>query len=132
MKSRIRNSVAKIAIGVNIESEKAVKIEEICRKENVVFKPVQADNGGEQIGYLCGYKGFEKCKKIESTDKECLLFSTCDNKTINKILAMMRESGCTVDLKAMVTATNQSWTLCKLAEQLFEEHTQMNGGEKNG
>lgn len=131
MKSRIRNTLPKTIFCVNLENEKANIIEKICKKENIIFKTLQSSDGGEQVGYLCGFKGFKKSELEQNVDKQCLLFSMCDSRTLNRFLSQMRENDCSVELKAMVTATNQSWTLLKLITQLEEEHFQMKVGDSN-
>lgn len=85
---------------------------------------------GQQVGYLCGFKGFVRSEKEgEDITDECLIFSGIDGRSLDPILKMLREKEATVKLKAIVTAHNQKWNVGELIKELRREHLHMNGGD---
>lgn len=130
MKSRIRSAIPKKIIGINISLQKRDIIEDIAKSENA--EAVFFDNKvmGQQVGYLCGFKGFERSEKEgEDITDECLIFSGINGRSLDPILKKLREKGAAVELKAIVTAHNQSWNVGELIKELRREHLHMNGGD---
>ena len=123
MKSRIRSAIPKKIIGINISSQKRDIIEDIAKSENAEAVFFDNEIMGQQVGYLCGFKGFVR------SEKECLIFSGIDGRSLDPILKMLREKEATVKLKAIVTAHNQSWNVGELIKELRREHLHMNGGD---
>ena len=132
MKARIKNPMPAKLLGINISTEKSEKIKAIAKKYNVEFSDYDGNCAGEQVGFLCGFNGFKKSDKNQNTDKELLLFSSVARNTLNKILEELRKENAQVELKAVVTAYNQIWTISHLAEEIEKEHKTMNGGKING
>lgn len=129
MRSRIRSVIPKKIIGININSQKRDIIEDIAKSENAEAVFFGNDIMGQQVGYLCGFKGFEKAGKAgEEITDECLIFSGIDGRSLDPILKKLREKGAAVELKAIVTAHNQSWNVGELIKELRREHLHMNGG----
>lgn len=131
MKAITKKCPAKI-VGINIPTEKSEKIEKIATEHNAEFNNFNENCGNEKVGFLFGFKGFEKSETTEKTDKEILLFSGISGNRLNHFLDGLRAENATVQLKAVVTAYNQSWTISHLATQIEAEHKAMNGGGKNG
>lgn len=129
MRSRIRSVIPKKIIGININSQKRDIIEDIAKSENAEAVFFGNEIMGQQVGYLCGFKGFERSEKAgEDISDECLIFSGIDGKSLDPILKKLREKGAAVELKAIVTAHNQSWNVGELIKELRREHHHMNGG----
>ena len=130
MKSRIRNAIPKKIIGINISSQKRDIIEDIAKSENAEAVFFDNEIMGQQVGYLCGFKGFVRSEKEgEDITDECLIFSGNDGRSLDPILKKLREKEATVKLKAIVTAHNQSWNVGELIKELRREHIYMNGGD---
>ena len=130
MRSRIRSVIPKKIIGINIGSQKRDIIEDIAKSENAESVFFGGEVMGQQVGYLCGFKGFEKSEKVgEDVTDECLIFSGIDGRSLDPILKKLREKGAAVELKAIVTAHNQSWNVGELIKELRREHIHMNGGD---
>lgn len=129
MRSRIRSVIPKKIIGININSQKRDIIEDIAKSENAEAVFFGNEIMGQQVGYLCGFKGFARSEKegVDITD-ECLIFSGIDGRSLDPILKKLRENGAAVELKAIVTAHNQSWNVGELIKELRREHLHMNGG----
>lgn len=130
MKSRIRSVIPKKIIGINISSQKRDVITEIAKSENAEAEFFGSEVSAQQVGYLCGFKGFERSEKVgEDIADECLIFSGIDGRSLDPILKKLREKGAAVELKAIVTAHNQSWNVGELIKELRREHLHMNGGD---
>ena len=125
MKSRIRSVIPKKIIGINISSQKRDVI-----SENAESEFFGSEVSAQQVGYLCGFKGFVRSEKEgEDITDECLIFSGIDGRSLDPILKKLREKGAAVELKAIVTAHNQSWNVGELIKELRREHLHMNGGD---
>lgn len=75
MKSRIRSAIPKKIIGINISSQKRDIIEDIAKSENADAVFFDNEIMGQQVGYLCGFKGFVRSEKEgEDIMDECLFF----------------------------------------------------------
>lgn len=130
MKSRIRSVIPKKIIGINISPQKRDVISEIAKSEKAETEFFGSEVSAQQVGYLCGFKGFERSEKVgEDIADECLIFSGIDGRSLDPILKKLREKGAAVELKAIVTAYNQSWNVGELIKELRREHLHMNGGD---
>ena len=118
MKSRIRSAITKKIIGINISSQKRDIIEDIAKSENAEAVFFDNEIMGQQVGYLCGFKGFVRSEK-----------EGIDGRSLDPILKKLREKEATVKLKAMVTVHNQKWKVSELIKELRREHIYMNGGD---
>ena len=129
MRSRIRSVIPKKIIGININSQKRDIIEDIAKSENAEAVFFGNEIMEQQVGYLCGFKGFERSEKEgEDITDECLIFSGINSRSLDPILKKLKENGAAVELKAIVTAHNQSWNVGELIKELRREHIHMNGG----
>ena len=111
MKSRI-HAIPKKIIGINISSQKRDIIEDIAQSENAEAVFFDNEIMGQQVGYLLWFQGLLLClKEGEDITDECLIFSGIDGRSLDPILKKLREKGAAVELKAIVTAHNQSWNV---------------------
>ena len=132
MKSRIRSVITKKIIGINIGEQKRDVISKIAKSENAEAEFFGSEVSAQQVGYLCGFKGFERSEKVgEDIADECLIFSGIDGRSLDPILKKLREKEATVKLKAMVTVHNQKWKVGELIKELRREHIYMNGGDRD-
>lgn len=132
MRSRIRSVIPKKIIGININSQKRDIIEDIAKSENAEVIFFGSEVSEQQVGYLCGFKGFARSEKEgEDMTDECLIFSGIDGRSLDPILKKLKENGAAVELKAIVTAHNQSWNVGELIKELRREHIYMNGGDRD-
>lgn len=75
MKSRIRSAIPKKIIGINISSQKRDIIEDIAKSEDAEAVFFDNEIMGQQVGYLCGFKGFVRSEQEgEDITDECLIF----------------------------------------------------------
>lgn len=130
MKSIIRLKSKKMLLIINIESAEKEALSEIMAAHSGEVKEALSDQGGEKLGYLLGFNGFEASGEKAEVTQRAAVFSGVDGKELNEILAAMRERGIKIPLKAVCTSHNQSWTLKALCEELEQEHRYMNGGRQ--
>lgn len=115
------------ALLFNIQEEKRKGISQLFEREGISAFEISKEQCGQQIGYLAGWKGFfenDDDFSLELTD-ECVVFCSVENARLNRIINQMREKGLGVELKAVATASNQSWRLCELLCEIKKEHEQM-------
>lgn len=116
-----------------------------------VFLHIPDKNKLDRISKLCEKSGYS-CRRIQNADvnrtilelisgqsagkkvsapplyflPEMMIFQGLADKEVHRFLEMYRAEGIpTVDLKAVVTPWNLTWTLYELAEHLKEEHRSM-------
>ena len=116
---------------VNIQNDNLESIKKIFESHGGKVITASCDDGGQKLGFLFGFKGFEESKSEprEVTD-ELAVFSGINGTELNVILREFRAAGISIPLKAVCTGYNQSWALCDLACELKKEHEMMNGGGK--
>lgn len=96
--------------------------------ELVEISPIQS---GQQLGYLAGVDGFSE-KKLSVLQlppripEEMLVFCGLQGERLDSVLNMLRGSGLSVSLKAVMTAHNVSWTLAALYQELNAERANFN------
>ena len=56
-----------------------------------------------------------------------MVISGISGKKLDTLLNALRENGVKIPLKAVVTASNQSWTIKQLVKELSAEHERMGG-----
>mgnify|MGYP003588685135 CR=1 FL=1 len=99
-----------------------VKIREVSRKE--LLQPV---------GYLAGVSGLNPVQEEYTGDEgrqELIFLAGFDRLTLDRLLEAVQKSRLgRIELKAMLTQTNQTWTGLKLLQNIAEEHAYM---QKNG
>lgn len=124
MKSRIaRPAPTILTYGIAEDSEKFLKLNELCKKSNILLKLISDEDTSQQLGYLFGFNGFSRNDDApqEIPSLECMIFSGFNSKEFDKILNQLKASNIKTDLKAIVTAHNQKWTFEKLITELLKE-----------
>lgn len=126
MKSRMIVAPS-VILSYGLNDDQSDKLNQIANKYSITHKPVMQDCLNDKIGYLCGFKSFEKSQtnEIPRCDSQCLVFSGILQKNVSLLLKEFRAVGLNVSLKAIVTPSNQSWSLFELIEELNKEHKYM-------
>ncbi len=60
---------------------------------------------------------------------EMLIFEGASDETLNKALYLMKKQHASVDLKAVVTQTNRTWTSAQVHGEISKEHEAMKGNK---
>lgn len=112
------------------------KLKGVLVNMGIRIRNIQPDQLEEKIGFLAGIEGFEKKEKEENSQepeeltREVLVMHQFTNDRLEEFLLRLRKAGVPrVELKAVVTATNASWTFRQLYQELCREHQEM---EKRG
>ncbi len=129
MKSRInpRIVITPKIIGYCIDEQKKDVIMTAALELNVDISYIGSDCAGEKIGYIACINGILKTGiAIENPpDDELLVISGLKDTDVDRLLEIMREQNTNVDLKCILTPTNQNWQFYKLIEELKKEHNTM-------
>lgn len=126
MKSRIINPVPETVI-IYKTAENTESIRRIADKLNVKVIEATDRQAGETVGFLAGFGGFSSNGSSEEADESCMIFSAISGKKLDTFLAELRKSEISIPYKAVVTASNQSWSLKKLLTELIKEREQLGG-----
>ncbi len=124
MKSRIIKTVPEAVIVYRLD-EYHDRISAIADKLKIKVITASENQAGEAVGFLAGYNGFASNGTSEISNVSCMIFSMLSGKQLDAVLAELRAQNVSVPYKAVITASNQSWSLKKLAEELVKEHNQM-------
>lgn len=111
----------------NTEKAKLLsRLAQVLGIELVEILPIQS---GQKLGYLAGVDGFmeEKLSLLclpPRIPEEMLIFCGLQGERLDAVLGMLRGSGLSVSLKAVMTAHNVNWTLASLYQELCAERAQ--------
>lgn len=121
-------TASKLIAAYGLDDIKLNALAQVCDREGIILRGVEPREAGCQIGYLCGFGGFMPAADCsEPPAGECLIFSGFDRSLLSKAVDALRKAGAAVDLKAVCTPSNQSWTLGALMTELAKEHEYMTG-----
>lgn len=94
---------------------------------DIVPIPVSPEQGGEQIGFLCGMTGYRALKNAEMPEKPerpMMVFGGLDlpQGELTKALQVLKNAGIAVDaLKGVITETNARWTMDAISREYLQE-----------
>ncbi|MBQ7835619.1 MAG: DUF3783 domain-containing protein [Oscillospiraceae bacterium] len=126
MKSRIINPVPEAVIIYKV-GENAASVRKIADRLNVKVVEAADDKAGEAVGFLADFGGFSSNGSSEEADEGCMIFSSMSGKRLDVFLSELRKAEISIPYKAVVTATNQSWSLKRLISELIREREQLGG-----
>ena len=120
-----------IILSFGLNNRQTEQLNSIADKLKIIHKPVAHHKANQKVGFLCGFAGFKEittpCENIPQ--EQCLVFSGIQRKNIDTLLKKLKSAELVIPLKAMVTPSNQSWTLSDLITELKKEHKLMTGKE---
>ena len=128
MRSRTRFNAPKKIIGYCVAEKDIDTIKTAAEAFEAEFIALGKESAGQIVGYIAGFNGFRENTEPspEVPDKECLIFSGFDSKTLDKLLDKFDESEYSTDLMCVITSENQKIPLYQLIRNLWVEHEQMN------
>lgn len=110
----------------NLNNEKGRKLKLICLKLKIRIKQVAPEQYLQPIGALAGIKDFQISDELfdgNGFSEEMLVMKDFDNRLLDQFLAEFKRNNLKrVNLKAILTPENISWTSLKLYEELKKEH----------
>lgn len=122
MKARIR-PLAPCALVWNYPDTEPgfAALADACRAEGLTLTPVTPADTGRTIGSLCGGPGPASAPTLTGDWPAALIMNGLDRSRLDSFLTRLRAGGVSIPLKAMVTPTNQGWTLAALLTELVRE-----------
>lgn len=114
------------------QSKKKEELKKLTGMLGVEWIEIPAAKTNQTIGYLAGMDGFP-VKKLQLLEKlpvireELLIFFGFGSERLDVMLGMLKGSGLGVELKAVVTPHNISWTLAELYQELSRERETYRG-----
>ncbi len=116
------------------KSPKTKKLKRVLTGMGIDFKIITPELTSQQLGYLAGVEGFPRqpaVKEIPDIPEEIMILHQFTSQRIDELLKTMRaEEIGTIDLKAIITIHNCTWTLDQLYKELKEEHEYMKNARK--
>lgn len=110
-------------------TEKARKLKAVLIQMGIRIKNVEKEAYLEPIGSLCGIEGIEKTDKQyegEGFPEEMLVMKGMSGGRVDTLLTLLRKNKVEkIQLKAILTETNQQWNSLELYEELKKEHEAM-------
>lgn len=117
--------MSKLILVNNIKNDKQAGLESICKRLNIKIKKVPQGFLGQPLGFLAQVPGMKKVGGSflgSPIEDEVIVFSDFDDADLDEFLAAYKESGMEpIELKAVVTPTNQNWTFVELYNELVQE-----------
>ncbi|OUN17295.1 hypothetical protein B5G38_01865 [Gemmiger sp. An87] len=122
MKARIR-PLAPCALVWNYPDTEPgfAALADACRAEGLTLTPVTPADTGRTIASLCGGPGPASAPALTGDWPAALIMNGLDRSRLDSFLTRLRAGGVSIPLKAMVTPTNQGWTLAALLAELVRE-----------
>lgn len=113
------------------QSEKVTKLKGVLVRMGIRIKNIYPYQVTQQVGYLAGLEGYEEQSVDGGTplpvmDEEVLVMHQFTSRRMDELLLNLRKAGVPkIELKAIVTGSNCSWTFYQLFEELKEERAKM-------
>lgn len=126
------------------DQEKRKKLTRALLPLGLRMKEVGREDYGKAVGVLAGQKGIsqEETEQEEGfsgpepgaegpieqeLSGELLIMAGLSGPRIDQVLRAIRKAGLSLPYKAVLTASNQSWNVWKLFQEIKEEHQRMSG-----
>ena len=126
MKARIR-PVEGCALIWNYSSQQEgwPALQAACEQHGLRLQPVDTSHVGHTIGALCQLKDASPVATLqhleETTYPPALILHGLERKKLDGFLKQLHAGQVKIPLKAMVTPSNQNWTLANLLQELCRE-----------
>ncbi len=124
-------------------SIRVTKLKGVLVRMGIRIRNVAPDQVLDTVGELAGISGYEnrghsaasdeEKKELPVIAEEMMVMYGFTSSRIDELLAGLRKAGVSkVELKAVVTETNISWSFFQLYEEIKKEHERMTGKEPDG
>lgn len=109
------------------ETETGARLRGILQEQNILTLTLDEAHLDESVGRLVSTNAAAAAAQPSAgaPDAPFLLLSALGDKQLDRLLTAMRRGGVSVPYKAVVTAQNREWTLCKLMTEIAREHEAM-------
>ena len=109
------------------------RLQEIADRQRAEFRLVEASQLGAPLAVLAGllYDGAVQADEPdEFLPRSTLVFSGFTEERLNRALAEIREAGLCIDLKAVITPENETWSFARLIRELDREKQRISEAAK--
>lgn len=117
-------------------SEQGALVREVISNLGIEMITVTESMLSENVGFCANMEGFSSCGEPYTGSAPCepmLVLRGLTQKRLNLLLDSLKKAGAIrIDRKAVVTATNRSWTFLKLYEEVSKEHEMIMKSQKRG
>lgn len=118
---------------VNFQDRKKLReIQMMLLAVKVRMKIVEPSEYMQSVGWLAGVRNMEKRDEVYNgppLEQEMMVFAGVTEEHLNQILFLMKKGPIApVHYKAVMTPTNQEWSIPRLYRELAREHEEMTGG----
>ena len=109
------------------ETEKGSALRAILDEMKILTLSVDEAQAGETVGKLVSANATATDAPPPETapEAEFMLLCGLGNQQLDRLLAAMRRAGVYVPYKAVLTEYNKEWKLCKLVEEVAQDHELM-------
>ncbi len=140
----VRKSGREMVLYYNPDSSiRVTKLKGVLVRMGIRIRNVAPDQVLDTLGELAGVSGYENSghsaapdeekKELPVIAEEMMVMYGFTSSRIDELLAGLRKAGVSkVELKAVVTETNISWSFFHLYEEIKKEHERMTGKEPDG
>ncbi len=128
MKSRITAGEEPVVLLYHIASDKLQKLTALLEGLGVNSRVVGEKQTAQTLEELAGYRPVRfpaADVKDAPLTHEFLAMCALDQKTMNRLLSLMKARECTVSRKAVMTPHNRHWRFCDLLTEIEKEHQLM-------
>lgn len=111
-------------IGYCLSDEKKEMLMNIAQEINTDISFVGTEYAGRYLGSVASINGVPGDSHDVENPPECeaLVMSGLKETVMNRFLGLMKEREVQIDLKCIVTSSNQNWRMYQLIEELKKEH----------
>ncbi len=127
MKARVAKEKELVLLYHFEQSERGNQIKEVLSQLGVEWRVILPEELEQTLGWCAGLHGFARRPDAETPteiQEEMMVFHGLTSKRLETLLAAFRQKKIAkVELKAVITGTNQSWTWRQLYEELCKERS---------
>lgn len=129
-KHNFRTAAAHVLLyGLPKETPAGSAAREVCAALGIAVTEVATYQLLQPVGVLAGYEGEAAQLYFGRAPLEpVLVMAGFSCAQLDGLLAALRRAGIAIPLKAVLTETNQNWSLLALIEELQREHAAMHPG----
>jgi len=113
------------------EGQSLNEVKALCFLHKLRLKTAGPSDAGKTVGYLLGIPGYgpeeDSGTPVKAPEDPVMVIAVVRGSAANGLLEDMRKKKIQIPYKAMLTESNEKWTISALHEALSEEHASMGG-----
>lgn len=106
------------------DTETGMRLRAVLREMKLLTLTVDESHLGETVGRLVSTNAAPVSSQPpeHAPQTEFMLLCALGDRQLDRLLAALRRADVSVPHKAVLTGHNRDWTLCKLIEEVAQEH----------